>query len=289
MSSLPRSLLERARSHLAHQWLYGDNPTQQAHESLKLAPLSIPPHPGPGWRFNAPPGWPAPPDGWVPTAVWAGPEDDWPEAPPYWLWWIRDNPGPAASQVNAVAKPTAPPAVGTTPIEKPDPSRARRLAVLVTVFCAVLVALVAAVVLPSNGRSTDSAAAVNDTVAAPADSGAVPPPSEEPTEEPVATPTSSAAHDQAVAIDDLLDLSGPSRNALRDAITQVLHCDRVAKAIKTLQKVADERGRQLTRAKDLTVDALDDGQELKQSLIAAFSAWAGPCRPAGRPRCGRCA
>ncbi len=113
---------------------------------------------------------------------------------------------------------------------------------------------------------------MNDTVAAPADSGAVPPPSEEPTQEPVATSTSSAAHDQAVAIDDLLDLSGPSRNALRDAITQVLHCDRVAKAIKTLQKVADERGRQLARAKDLTVDALDGGQELKQSLIAAFSA-----------------
>lgn len=38
------------------------------------------------YRFNAPPGWPAMPEGWTPPAGWV-PPSAWPEAPEGWQWW----------------------------------------------------------------------------------------------------------------------------------------------------------------------------------------------------------
>ncbi|MEV7804670.1 hypothetical protein AB0O28_17155 [Microbispora sp. NPDC088329] len=73
--------------------------------------MAIPPRPGPGWRFNAPPGWPSPPENWVPTAAWSGPEDDWPEAPPYWIWWVKD---PAAATEAEAPAGTAPESVSAS-------------------------------------------------------------------------------------------------------------------------------------------------------------------------------
>lgn len=45
------------------------------------------------WRFNPPPGWPAPPEGWVPPPDWR-PPPDWPPAPPGWQFWVA-VPAPA--------------------------------------------------------------------------------------------------------------------------------------------------------------------------------------------------
>lgn len=39
------------------------------------------------WRFNPPPGWPAPPPGWVPPPGWI-PPPYLPPAPPGWQWWV---------------------------------------------------------------------------------------------------------------------------------------------------------------------------------------------------------
>lgn len=38
------------------------------------------------WRFNPPPGWPAPPPDWRPDAGWQ-PDAAWPTPPRGWTWW----------------------------------------------------------------------------------------------------------------------------------------------------------------------------------------------------------
>jgi hypothetical protein len=40
-------------------------------------------------RFNPPPGWPVPPDGWRPPAGWQ-PDPTWPRPPDSWQWWLPD-------------------------------------------------------------------------------------------------------------------------------------------------------------------------------------------------------
>ena len=40
----------------------------------------------PAWRFNPPPGWPEPPEGWAPPAGWTPPAN-LPPAPLDWQWW----------------------------------------------------------------------------------------------------------------------------------------------------------------------------------------------------------
>ena len=40
--------------------------------------------------FNPPPGWPKPPDGWIPTKGWS-PDPAWPAPPAGWQLWIPSN------------------------------------------------------------------------------------------------------------------------------------------------------------------------------------------------------
>ncbi len=55
-------------------------------------------------RFNPPPSWPTPPEGWVPNPGWR-PDPDWPSPPAGWQLWIDDEgipdaeAGPAAPDV----------------------------------------------------------------------------------------------------------------------------------------------------------------------------------------------
>ncbi len=46
---------------------------------------------GAAWKFNTPPGWPVPPDGWQPPPGWR-PDPSWPAAPADWNFWIQDTP-----------------------------------------------------------------------------------------------------------------------------------------------------------------------------------------------------
>lgn len=40
-------------------------------------------------RYNPPPNWPQPPEGWVPPADWS-PDPSWPPPPPGWKFWVDD-------------------------------------------------------------------------------------------------------------------------------------------------------------------------------------------------------
>ena len=52
----------------------------------------------PAYRFNPPPGWPAPPPEWTPPEGWE-PDPTWPPAPDDWEWWTPDEPLIAAPPV----------------------------------------------------------------------------------------------------------------------------------------------------------------------------------------------
>jgi hypothetical protein len=46
-----------------------------------------------GWKFNPPPHWPRPPEGWTPRPGWR-PEPSWGPVPPGWQLWLPARPGP---------------------------------------------------------------------------------------------------------------------------------------------------------------------------------------------------
>src|SRR4051794_17036481 len=75
-----------------------------------------------GMKFNPPPGWPTPSEGWVPTSDWR-PDPSWPPAPPDWVFWVPDdstaNPAITADDdMSAVRiEPTTSP--GATPDPQP--------------------------------------------------------------------------------------------------------------------------------------------------------------------------
>ncbi|MFC0864028.1 hypothetical protein ACFHYQ_17165 [Sphaerimonospora cavernae] len=250
--------------------------------------MSIPPRPGPDWRFNAPPGWPSPPDGWAPTAAWAGPEDDWPEAPPYWKWWVRDPTDataatpPDLTPATAVMPPDPAPAtsIGVPPtLIQPETSTLVRLRVplIATALAAMVIAGTLVVVNLQRAHtpeadSTRSAAQSQEQASAEAAQATMAPladPSESAESESEAGTT---AYGQAAAIDALLDRSEPSRGALQRAINQILRCSGVSKGVSAIEKVTRQRGEQAGQAKKLDVDALDDGYELKDTLVRALTA-----------------
>src|SRR3954447_59387 len=53
-------------------------------------------------RFNAPPGWPQPPDGWTPPAGWQ-PDPSWPAAPAGWTFWVAEHPSRGRRPVPAAS------------------------------------------------------------------------------------------------------------------------------------------------------------------------------------------
>lgn len=77
--------------------------------------------PMPGWTFQVPAGWPAPPVGWTPPAGWQ-PDPSWPAPPPGWQFWVPPGGQVAASRATA---PTVPAqatrvAVPRVPVSAPD-------------------------------------------------------------------------------------------------------------------------------------------------------------------------
>jgi collagen type III alpha len=61
-------------------------PAYQSPPVIKGAHDPIPPPPS-GFKFVVPPGWPPPPEGWIPPAGWQ-PDPSWPAAPDGWQWWV---------------------------------------------------------------------------------------------------------------------------------------------------------------------------------------------------------
>jgi hypothetical protein len=53
-------------------------------------------------RYNPPPNWPKPPEGWAPHADWS-PDPSWPPPPPGWRLWVEDD-GPSAQRKSALGQ-----------------------------------------------------------------------------------------------------------------------------------------------------------------------------------------
>lgn len=53
-------------------------------------------------RYNPPPNWPKPPEGWAPSAEWS-PDPSWPPPPPGWQLWVDDAPA-AGNATSALSR-----------------------------------------------------------------------------------------------------------------------------------------------------------------------------------------
>ena len=62
--------------------------------------------------FNPPPGWPKPPDGWVPPKGWS-PDPAWPDPPEGWQLWLS-----AGSQRRGVSREGSDPCAGSQPASR---------------------------------------------------------------------------------------------------------------------------------------------------------------------------
>jgi hypothetical protein len=78
------------------------------------------------------------------------------------------------------------------------------------------------------------------------------------------------ARPQAVAINSLLNASAASRNELGRALAAAKLCRGLPTAIAGMQEVAKERQQQLTRARALQVDGLQNGTQLRSHLARSI-------------------
>ncbi|WP_434080601.1 hypothetical protein [Sanguibacter sp. Z1732] len=70
-----------------------------------------------GYRYNSPPGWPPPPEGWSPPPGWQ-PDPSWPPAPEGWEFWLPD---PGATEAGAASGAAGAPGAGAAPEETSQP------------------------------------------------------------------------------------------------------------------------------------------------------------------------
>jgi hypothetical protein len=54
-------------------------------------------------RYNPPPNWPKPPEGWAPHPEWS-PDPSWPPPPPGWKFWVEDD-APAQKAKSKLKRP----------------------------------------------------------------------------------------------------------------------------------------------------------------------------------------
>ncbi|MCH9759513.1 MAG: nuclear transport factor 2 family protein [Actinomycetia bacterium] len=81
-------------------------------------------------RFNPPPNWPPPQDGWVPSPGWT-PDPTWPPPPAGWQLWIDDDTTPAGAAGGVAAPPPGP----------PGPAGSRKLVIGLAALAAAIVAV----------------------------------------------------------------------------------------------------------------------------------------------------
>jgi hypothetical protein len=133
--------------------------------------MRIPPRPGPGWTFNAPPDWPPSPQGWEPTEGWGGPDSSWPPAPPYWSWWIEPLAGIAMSgRGSAEAATELAPSANVSslisrfgaPFSAPDPGRVPKWAFAGIPIALGIAAMAFALNMPANSAPTSDSEVIDD-------------------------------------------------------------------------------------------------------------------------------
>lgn len=119
------------------------------------------------------------------------------------------------------------------------------------------------------------------------------PPTGGPATGPASPTLDHLALDQARAVNSLLDSSNASRTRLGTALNAVDTCGDLAAAITTLEQVGVERAQQVERGRNLAVDRLVNGPQLRDVLVEALShslradqhfvAWARAVEAAGCP------
>ncbi|WP_143022043.1 hypothetical protein [Nonomuraea maritima] len=180
-------------------------------------------------------------------------------------------PGQAAAQLPPTVIEPSP---ATTAVQ---PARHGLLRPLVALGVAIG-CLAGAIVFVTTDRgdpSTPIAAATEQAAAAASSappSKTPPAPSPPSPSSPPETVTSQEAHEQALAIDDLLDESKPSRGSLTRAIQTILRCSNVDSGIKSIERVTRQRAEQAAAAGELDTDALASGQQLESALVEALTA-----------------
>jgi hypothetical protein len=82
--------------------------------------------------------------------------------------------------------------------------------------------------------------------------------------------SSAAAASQAAAINSLLSSSASARQSLPGAVSNVLHCTKVAGAVGQIQVVVSQRNTEDSQASALSVSALANGATVKSDLLTAL-------------------
>jgi hypothetical protein len=128
----------------------------------------------------------------------------------------------------------------------------RSLIIAVTVLVIAALAAVALVMWPDGGSKTSGAsspAAAKKTTKG----------------------TSAGAHQQAVAVNAILNASGTSRGELGRALTAARKCDGLGTAIAGMQTVAQQRQTQISQTRALKVDGLANGARIRSTLGRAIN------------------
>jgi hypothetical protein len=124
---------------------------------------------------------------------------------------------------------------------------------------------------PAAGDSTDPTA--TDTAAADASPGDT---STDGGDTTTATPSPSGTGDgatEAQAISNLITQSAQDRNLVANAVeTELGGCQNLSQGVSDLNQAAADRGQEFQMAQQLAVDALSNGDQLKQDLLDALSA-----------------
>jgi hypothetical protein len=204
----------------------------------------------------------------------APPRESWrvePPVPPVPTEPVPAPPGTVPVGVGAGAEPPASlflPPVGATPFPGPARVPARRsssaawlvgFAAVILVGLIVLMSVVAqsggSTVTPNSGVTVPAAASPLES--SPADAS---PPSGQ-----------TGGQSEAQAVDALLDKAAASRSGLSTAIDEILDCSDVSGGAFTLQTITSDRESQLGEAQSLQVDALQNGDDMKNALVNALS------------------
>ncbi|OLT38295.1 hypothetical protein BJF79_27355 [Actinomadura sp. CNU-125] len=135
--------------------------------------------------------------------------------------------------------------------------------VLLAAVAALVTVAVATVVLVARPSGDDGKPAANATQAG-----------DGPSSTPVAQkdPVSAETKEQAAAMNEVLDASVNTRSVLGAALTRAGKCKTLPQAIKGFETVAQRRQNQLKRTREMALDQVPNGEQLRTSLSQALQA-----------------
>src|SRR4029077_17779516 len=127
---------------------------------------------------------------------------------------------------------------------------------------AIAAAVAIGVALPDGstpGTTAGSSPAVSSPVLSPAATSA-----------PSSSSASTLASRQAAAVNNLLSSSAATLKALQGAVSEVINCTNLSRAVRQIQNVVNQRSTEYNQASALSTSALANGAAVKSGLIAAL-------------------